>query len=69
MGKIITGKEQTDEETRAQINRADKDRDDKLSLEEWLDFSSMLGRLTDPELDVVIGGYIERVKKDSSSRE
>ena len=32
------------------------------SLDEWLDFSSMLARLSPEEFDVVIGGYISEVK-------
>lgn len=63
LGKAMTGREPSDEETRVQINRADKNSDAEIDLTEWLAFSSMLARLPIETFRKTISGYVERLDK------
>ena len=67
LGKAITGKEPTDAEVRAQLQRADADGNDKLDLEEWLSFGTVLATMEDAHFTAMIDGFIARIDSAAST--
>lgn len=67
LGKAITGKLPTDEEVRAQLQRADADGNDKLDLEEWLAFGTVLATMEDAQFCAMIDGFIARLDATASA--
>ena len=62
LGKAMMGRVPTTEETLAQLNRADKDRNAVLDLDEWLAFSQGLAMMPRDDFFQRMNDYIAAVK-------
>ena len=63
LGNAMNSQPVTTEMAESQLRRADKDGDDMISRNEWLEFSQMLGHMDDYAFKKLIRGYIDSVRK------
>ena len=68
LGQAMTGLKPTKNEALEKLKMADKDRDEALSIEEWLSFSKVLANLPAAVFNKQIGGYIEAAKGIAKKR-
>jgi hypothetical protein len=68
LGEAMNGHPVSAKEARIQLGRADRDGDEVVSRQEWLDFSAILMRLEEYMFKKTIQGYIEKVREIKDKR-
>jgi len=63
LGVAITGKEQSTNQVKAQMARAEFDGNGKLDKQEWLNYSAMLANLPEKVFNATMDNAIKKVKK------
>ncbi len=68
LGEAMNGQPVSAKEARVQLGRADRDGDEVVSRQEWLDFSAILMRLDEYMFKKMIQGYIDTVRAIKGKR-
>ncbi len=68
LGEAMNGQPVSAKEARIQLGRADRDGDEVVSRQEWLDFSAILMRLDEYMFKKTIQGYIDKVRAIKDKR-